>query len=142
MKLDTVDDRHKVIEGLIKKSFKLDKMWVHDQDNTDDWVSNMEIMRNLFSIDDLICTERILLDAFGEMENVRTRNVDEKEIYLGIAYEGLTHFIDTLLLHSLEYAFDTLQTWQFKTEIGKKFHKDAAKKFDALIKKYQDLYDL
>ena len=142
MKLDDINERHKVIDGLIKKSFKFDKLFVHDQENTDDWVANMEIMKNLFSINDMIITEKIFLDTFNEMDTVRTRNADDKEIYLNILFESLTHFIDTLLLRTLEYSADELKTWQFKTEIGQKFYKDVGKKFDALIKKYQDIYDL
>lgn len=142
MKLEYTHERQKVIDGLIKKSFKIDKLYVHDQENTDDWVSNMEILKNLFSINDLIIAEKIFFNALGEMEEVRTRNEEEKDIYMGIVYEHLTNFIDTLLLHTLEYSYDDLANWQFKTEIGKKFHKDVTKKLDALIKKYQDLYNL
>ena len=54
MKLDYSYERQKVIDGLIKKSFKIDKLYVHDQENTDDWVSNMEILKHLFTINDLI----------------------------------------------------------------------------------------
>ena len=142
MKLDNLDERYKVIDGLIKKSFKLDKLWIHDQENLDDWIANMEIMKNLFSINDLMLTERIFIDTFGEMESVRSRNAEEKEIYLSIVFESMTHFVDTLLLRTLEYTFDTLGDWKFKTEVGQKFHKDVGKKLDALIKKYQDLYNL
>lgn len=142
MKLDNVEERQKVIDGLIKKSFKLDKLWLHDKDNLDDWVSNMEIMKNLFSVSDMIRTEIIFIDTFGEMESIRARNIEEKEVYLSIVFENMTHFVDTLLLRSLEYTFDTLEDWKFKTEVGQKYHKDVKKKIDALIKKYQDLYDL
>lgn len=142
MKLDMVEERYKVIDGLIKKSFKLDALWVRDQENTDDWISNMEIMKNLISINDLIHTEKIFLDAFYDIENVRSRNVDEKNIYLSICYDGLTHFVDKILLHLIEFTFDSLSDWKYKTEIGQKFHKDVSKKLNALIKKYQDLYDL
>lgn len=142
MKLDSVDDRYKVIDGLIKKSFKLDALWVHDQENIDDWVSNMEILKNLISISDLIKTEEIFHDAFYEIDTYRTRNEEDKEVYLNILFENTTHFVDTLLLHLIEFTYDDLNRWQFKTEVGKKFHKDVSKKLDALIKKYQDFYDL
>ena len=142
MKLDDIDDRHKLIEALLKKAFKLDEMFIHGEENNDDWIANMEILRNLISIDDMIHTEKIFLDTLDEMESVRTRNVDEKEIYLNILYESLVYFVDTLLLHEIEHSYDDLKNWQFKAEVGQKFHKDVSKKFDALIKKYQDLYDL
>ena len=142
MKLDTVQDRYKVIDGLIKKATKLDEMFIHGDENYDNWVANMEIWRNLISINDMIHTEKIFLDAMEDMETVRTRNFDEKEIYLSIVHENLAHFVDVLLLHMLEHSFDELKNWEFKAEIGKKFHKETGKKLDALIKKYQDIYDL
>lgn len=142
MILEYVGDRHKVIDGLIKKSFKIDKLFLNDRENVDDWVANMEIRKYLLSINDMIITEKNFFDALGEMESVRTRNEEEKDVYMRIVYENLTRFIDTLLLDTLEHAYDDLKNWQFKTEIGQKFHKDAGKKFNVLIKKYQDLYNL
>ena len=142
MKLESVYERHKVIEGLIKKSFKLDELWEYDQENVDDWDSNTEILKNLISIDDLISTENIFLDAFEEMKRAPLCDAEEKEIYLNILFEHLTHFVDTLLLNLIEFTFDDLKNCQFKTEAGQKFHKDVEKKLHALIKKYQDLYDL
>ena len=142
MKLDSVDDRHSVIEALIKKSFKLDKMFIDGEENNDDWVANMEILRNLISIDDMLYTEKIFLDTIEKMDSVPSRNSDEKEIYINIVYENLVHFVDTLLLHSIEHSFDELNHWKYKAEIGQKFHKDINKKYAALIKKYQDIYDL
>ena len=142
MKLDSVADRYEVIDKLIKKTFKLDALWLHDEENVADWSSNIEIMTNLIAISDMIRTEQIFYNALNEMDGVRTRNVEEKEFYLDIVYDKLTYFIDKLLLHLLEFTFDNLDNWQFKTEVGQKFHKDVTKKLDALIKKYQDLYDL
>ena len=142
MKLDTSWERYKILEGLIKKSFKLDKMWVHDEENFNDWASNMEIADKLIAIQKLIYAEKIFLDVFDETENVRTHNFEEQEIFLNIIYENVTRFVDEILLQLIEYTFDNLNDWQFKTDVGKKFHKDVSKKLDALIKKYQDLYDL
>lgn len=142
MKLDTVEDRHKVIDGLTKKAFKLDEMFIHGEENNDDWVANMEIIRNLISITDLMHTESIFLETVEMMRSFPTRNLEEKEIYIDIVYEKLVHFVDVLLLHMLEHSFDDLNNWSFNAEIGKKFHKETAKKLDTLIKKYQDLYDL
>ena len=142
MKLNTIDERHNLIETLIKKAFKLDEMWVKGEENYDDWVANMQILKNLVSIDDMIHTERIFLDTLNDMETVRARVPEDKEIFIDIVRENLRNFIDTLLLHILEFSFDDLKNWGFKSEVGKKFHKEVGKKFDALIKKYQDLYDL
>ena len=142
MKLDTVQDRYKVIDGLIKKAIKLDEMFIHGDENYDNWVANMEIWRNLISISDMMHAEKIFLDTIEDMQTVHTRNFDEKEIYLSIVHDNLACFVDELLLHMLEHSFDELSNWEFKAEIGKKFHKETGKKLDALIKKYQDLYDL
>lgn len=142
MKLDSVNDRAKVIDNLLKKSFKLDEMFIHGEENNDDWIANMEILRNLISISDMIHTETIFLDTLDEMKNVHSRNTEDKEIYLSIVYENLVHFVDVLLLHLLEHSFDDLNNWEFNAEVGKKFHKEVSKKLDALIKKYQDIYDL
>ena len=142
MKLDSVADRYDVIDKLIKKTFKLDALWLHDEENVADWSSNIEIMTNLIAISDMIRTEQIFHDTFNAMSEVRTRNVEEKEVYLDILYEKLTHFIDKILLNLIEFTFDNLDNRKFKTEVGRKFHKDVGKKLDALIKKYQDLYDL
>ena len=117
-------------------------MWVHDEENFNDWASNMEIADKLIAIQKLIYAEKIFLDVFDETENVRTHNFEEQEIFLNIIYENVTRFVDEILLQLIEYTFDNLNDWQFKTDVGKKFHKDVSKKLDALIKKYQDLYDL
>ena len=142
MKLDSATDRLKVIDGLIKKSFKLDELLLHDKENTDDWVANMEILKHLFSINDFILTEKIFFDTLDEMGSVRTRNVEEKEIYMEIVSENMEHFVDTLLLNEIESSLDELNSWQFKTEAGPKFHKEVGKKLDLLMKKYLDFYDL
>lgn len=142
MKLDSATDRLKILDGLIKKSLKLDELFLHDEENTDDWVANMEILRHLFSINDFILTEKIFFDTLDEMGNVRTRNVEEKEIYTEIVSENMEHFVDTLLLREIEYSLDELNRWQFKSEVGQKFHKDVSKKLNLLMKKYLDYYDL
>lgn len=142
MKLDTVQDRYKVIDGLIKKAIKLDAMFIHGDENYDNWVANMEIWRNLISISDMIHAEKIFLDAIEDMQSTHPRNLDERIFCINIVHDNLACFVDELLLHMLEHSFDELKNWEFKAEIGKKFHKETGKKLDALIKKYQDLYDL
>ena len=142
MKVDTVEQRRKIMNDLIKKSFKIDAMLLHDESNVDDWVSNMEILKNLISLEKMICTEKIFLDTLAEMENVRSRHIDEKETYMDIVDMGLNYYISTILLHLLEYTYDTLDDWQFKTEAGKKFHKQVDKKLGVLLDKYQDLYEI
>ena len=142
MKVDTVEQRRKIMNDLIKKSFKIDAMLLHDESNVDDWVSNMEILKNLISLEKMICTEKIFLDTLAEMENVRSRHIDEKETYMDIVDMGLNYYISTILLHLLEYTYDTLDDWQFKTEAGQKFHNQVEKKLGVLLDKYQDLYEI
>ena len=142
MKLDSVEDRHKVIDRLIKKTFKNDALWFRGDENYNDWAANMDIMTDLFSIEELIRVEKIMLNAFDDMAAIRTRFEDDRAAYLEISFEGLTQFVDIVLLQLLETSFDNMQDLKFKSELGKKFHKDVSKKFDELIKKYQDVYDL
>ena len=115
---------------------------INDAENSGDWGGAMSTVENLVVIEEMIRTEGILLGIFGEMEDVRSRNVDEKEIYLNIVDDGLIFFIDNVLLRRIEFAFDHLNDWEFKSDGGKKFRKNFCKKLDALIKKYQDIYDL
>ena len=142
MKVDTVEERRKIMNDLIKKSFKIDEMLLHDESNVDDWVSNMEILKNLISLEKMICTEKIFLDTLDEMSAVRSHNPAEKETYMEIVDVGLNYYISTILLYLLEYTYDTLDDWQFKTEAGKKFHKQVDKKLGVLLDKYQDLYEI
>ena len=142
MKLDSADACRKVIERLIKKSHKNDELLIHDEENYYDWEANMAILTKLNSIDDLIFAEKIFQFTIAEMADVRSRHPDDRQLYMHIVYEGLTRFIDKLLLQTLESSFDEVGEMEFKTDFGKKFHKDVRKKFDELIKSYQDHYDL
>ncbi len=100
---------------------------MHDQENTDDWVSNMEILKHLFAISDLIVAEKIFFNALGEMDEVRTRNEEERDIYNLWGGFGM---------------FGVLSNWKFRTEDGQEFCNYAVKKLDTLIKKYQKLYGI
>ncbi|MBR1646500.1 MAG: hypothetical protein IJ685_06955 [Selenomonadaceae bacterium] len=140
MKIDTVEERRKIMNDLIKKSFKLDEMLLHDEANVDDWVSNIEIMKNLISLEKMMFAEEIFLNTLDEMNEVHSRNRADKEIYMNIVDGSLNYYISAILLHLLEYTYDTLDDWQFKTDAGKKFHKSVYKKLGALIDKYEDLY--
>ena len=142
MKLDTVDQRHKFVDDLVKKAFEVEESFIHDEEFGDDWGGAMSTVENLLALEELIRTEEIFLSTFAQMANIRSRNVDEKEIYLDMVNDANIYFIDTILLSRIEFAFDQLSDWDFKSERGKKFKKSYCKKLDALIKKYQDLYDL
>ena len=142
MKLDTLAQRYKLIEDLIKKGFEFEESLIHNDDCGDDWGGAMSTVENLMTIEEMIRTEDIFLGTFDEMENIRTRNVDEKEVYLSMVDDALVSFIDTILLRRIEFTFDHLNSWNFVSEGGKKFQKSYCKKLDALRKKYQDIYDL
>lgn len=142
MKLDTLAQRHKLIDDLVKKGFEFEESLVHAEDCGDDWGGAMSTVENLITIEEMIRTEDIFLSTYAEMDNIRTRNVDEKEIYLSMVDDALIYFVDTILLRRIEFAFDHLNGWDFVSERGKKFQKSYCKKLDALRKKYQDIYDL
>ena len=142
MKLDTLAQRHKLIDNMIKKGFEFEESLIHDKECGDDWGGAMTTVENLVVIEEMMRTENIFLCVFDEMENIRTRNVDEKEIYLNMTDAALTQFVDTILLRRIEFAFDHLNGWDFISDGGKKFKKNYCKKLDALRKAYQDIYDL
>ena len=142
MKLDNIDQRHKLIDDMIKKGSEFEESLIHDAEHDDDWGGAMSTVGNLIAIEELICTEEIFLSTFYEMAEKRSHDPDEKEIYLSIVDDALISFIDTLLLRRIESTFDNLNEWPFETENGKKFKKNCGKKLAALIKKYQDIYDL
>ena len=142
MKLDTLAQRHKFVDDMIKKGFEFEESLIDDQESGDDWGGAMATVENLVVIEEMIRTEEIFLGIFGEMEDFHSRNDDEKEIYLSIVDDSLIHFIDTILLRRIEFAFDQLSNWNFNSAGGAKFKKNYCKKLDALRKKYQDIYDL
>ena len=142
MKLDNIDQRHKLIDDMIKKGFEFEESLIHDSEHGDDWGGAMSTVENLIAIEEMIRTEEIFLGTFYEMVDLRSRDPDEKEVYLTIVDDALIDFVDTILLRRIESAFDNLNGWTFETAGGKKFKKNYCKKLDALIKKYQDIYDL
>lgn len=142
MKLETVEERHKFIDDMIGKAFEFEESLIHDPEHNDDWAGAMSTVENLVTIEEFIRTEQIFLDIADEMGDVPTRDADGKEIFISIVDDGLTFFIDTILLRRIEFAFDHLNDWAFATEGGVKFQKSFSKKLDMLIKAYQDLYDL
>lgn len=139
MRLDNVEQRQKIINAMIKKSFEIDEMFVHDDENTDDWVANSEILRNLITLDKMIHTEKIFLYMIEEMEDFPNDSA-EKKIFLSIAQEGLYSYVDSVLFQTLEHSCDTMNDWKFKTTVGKRFHRSTARKLNELLDKYRELY--
>ena len=142
MKLETLDQRYELVRQMIDGAFEFEKS-VADLEDDNDWAGAMTTLDNLAAIEDMICTEEILLDAFDDMQEIRTNDRDAKEAFLGILlWDGLHTFNIEVLLPRLKQAFDVLKTWGFRTERGKEFEKDYCEKLDALIKEYKSLYDI
>ncbi len=142
MKLDNISQRYKLINDMIKKAFEFEESLIHDSENDNDWGGSMSTIEYLTVIEEMIRTEGIFMSTFAEMEDMRSRDPDEKEVYLNIVDDALTDFVDTILLRRIELAFDHLNEWSFSSAGGKKFKKNYCKKLDELRKKYQDIYDL
>lgn len=141
MKLDNVEQRQRFIDGMVRKSFELDKLFLHDEDNVNDWASNMEILTNLITIEKMIRTEKIFIYLFEEMDAFPIESA-EKKIYLGMVDNALNHYVETVLCDTLEYVLDSLNNWKFKTTTGKRFHKNTEKKLNELTNKYCEVYGL
>lgn len=142
MKLETVEQRHKFIDDMVKKAFVFEESLIHDSEHSDDWAGAMSTVENLVTIEEFIRTEEIFLDTFGAMEGIRTHDESGKEIALSIVNDSLIEFIDTILLRRIEFTHDQLNDWDFVTEGGVKFKKNFCRKLNTLIKTYQDIYDL
>lgn len=63
MKLDDVEQRFKLIDGLIKVSFKNDEIFMPGNENYYEWLSNIEIMKLLISVSDMIRIERVFINT-------------------------------------------------------------------------------
>lgn len=142
MKLDDADQRCKLVDDLTQQSFKNDDIFLHGEENYYEWLSNIRIMNHLIVLGEMTCTEKILVDTFADMESVRVNDDTDREFFLNIVRGKLRHFVETLLLPELEGTLKSLRYWQFESDVGKKFHRNAHKKLDALLEKYQNLYDL
>ena len=142
MKLDTIDQRHKLIDDMIQKGFEFEEGLIHVENTGDDWGGAMSTVENLTVIEEMIRAEMIFLSALSEIESVRTRNDDLKATCFKIVDDGFVQFVDTILLSRIEHAFDHLNGWKFESADAKKFQKSYCKKLDALSKIYRDLYDL
>ena len=142
MKLETVEQRHKFISDMVKKAFKFEDSLIPDSEHSDDWAGAMSTVENLVMIEEFIRTEQIFLDTFAEMDDVPTRDENGKKYFLGMVDDSLIFFVDTILLHKLEFAHDQLDDWEFVREDAVKFKKSFCRKLNTLIKTYQDIYDL
>lgn len=139
MNLETIDRRKKIVENLLNKSFKLDKLFLPDEDNYDDWNSNIQIMTDLISLERTMRGEEIFICMLDEMENFPS-DAAEKKILASIAANALNYYVSSILFDMLLHTQNALESWHFKTAIGKRFHRNAEKKIGELIAKYRELY--
>lgn len=139
MRLDTVEQRHKIINGMMDKSFEIDEMFLHDEQNVDDWVSNSEILKNLIMLEKMIHTEKVFIYMLDEMDEFPSNSADKK-ILTSIAGGSLHYYIESVLLNMLEYSCEAMDEWKFKTAVGKRFHRSTARKLNELTDKYRELY--
>jgi len=142
MKLETLDQRFDLVKEMIDEGFAFQEN-VADLEDDNDWAGAMVTVENLAAVEDMICTEEIFMDTFNDMGHVRTSNRDEQEEFIGIfMYEGLNSFNETILLPRLRHTLEVLENWGFRTEDGVKFKDNFCEKLNALIKKYDGLYDI
>ena len=139
MRLETVEQRHKIVNTMMNKSFEIDELYVHDESNVDDWIANSEILKNLIALDKMIHTEKIFLYMLDEMDEFPS-NSAEKKILVSIAGNSLHYYIESVLLHMLEYSCGAMNDWKFKTAVGKRFHRSTVRKLNELTDKYRELY--
>lgn len=139
MRLETVEQRHKIVDGMIQKSFEIDELYLHDESNVDDWIANSEILKNLLALDKMIHTEKIFLYMLDEMEEFPSHSPDKK-ILVSIAGNSVHYYIESVLLNMLEYSCGAMNDWKFKTAVGKRFHRSTARKLNELADKYRELY--
>ncbi len=142
MKLDDVEQRHKIIDDLIQQAFKNDEIFIQGEENYYEWLSNIRIMTDLTLLEEMLRSERIFCDVLADLQSVNVDNAADKIPALNIAHNKLRDFVETVLLPLFDNMAVALCRWQFKTERGKKFHRNVNKKIDALIEYYQKLYDL
>ena len=147
MNLDTLDKRYELVKEMLDKAFiinrELSELSEGNKDYDNDWAGVEITLDNLTAIKEMMCVEEIFLDAFDEMQEVRTADRDEKESFIGIFYlDGLNVFNQEVLMPRLKHAKENLDSWGFCTEEGKEFYEEFSAKFNALIKKYDGLYDV
>lgn len=142
MQLETLDQRYDLVTQMVDEALELTKT-LSDLEDDNDWGGAVTAWENMSAVMEMICVEEIFLDALDDMRDVRTSDRDTKEGCMGILLvDGLHTFSQEILVPRLEHGLNVLSTWGFRTERGKEFEKDFAKKIDALIKKYKSIYSI
>lgn len=142
MSLNTLGERYDFVRDMLEEAWESERIFDEFEDDND-WAGARVTAENLEAIEEMLFAEEIFLDAFEEMGQVRTRDRDEQEMFIGTFYfEGLNTFNETVLLPRLRHALKNLTEWGFRTDDGKKFGEEMSDKLNMLIKKYDGLYDV
>ena len=140
MNLDSVEQRHKLIDELIDKSFEYQEILSECEDGFD-WGGAKVAWDDLIIIEQLVSAEEIFLETYKKLVNTPHSDDDEKTRLLEIfSEEGVKVFVGELFLDRLEYLLNTLNTWGFRTQDGKEFLEYMRANLEALIDKYTN-YD-
>lgn len=138
MKLDTVEQRQKLVDDLKNASAKFRDIVEEDEDDHD-WGGATVLFDDFDALVPLVAAEQIFIEALDE---IRNNDHKDREIFSNIMSNQLDLFIRSMIMHSLNHTVDNLHDWGFRSETGKKYYRSTHKKLDALVEKYQDLYDL
>ena len=140
MTLDTVAQRHELINELIDQTAEYEEILSENEDDFD-WGAAKVARDDLINIERLICTEEIFLETYNKLSETPHSDGDEKAELMKIFSEkGVNLFVGALLLERLEYLLNTLNTWGIRTESGKEFLEYMRVNLEALIDKYRN-YD-
>lgn len=138
MKLDTVEQRRKLVDDLKKASIKFRDTVNYDTDGGEGCGADV-LVDDLLAVAPMITAEKLFLDALDVIKNSDAEN---RAAFANVVTNRLNYFIEMILMHRLNKTVDDLHSWEFKTEDGRKFFRSTHKKLDELVEKYQDLYDL
>ena len=140
MNLDSVEQRHKLIDELIDKSFEYQEILSEYEDDFD-WGGVKVAWDDLIIIERLVSAEEIFLKTYKKLVDTPHSDDDEKTRLLEIfSEEGVKVFVGELFLDRLKYLLNTLNTWGFRTQDGKEFLEYMRANLEALIDKYTN-YD-
>ena len=141
MELDTTDDRYELVEILINEASEFEES-IADNEDDFDWGGAMTTVENLSALLDMIRMEEIFTDILNDIDEVRTRDSEEKKIYMDITNNNLKFFIRTVFMYRLNHTLDNLESWGFRTEDGIKFKESFCDRLGELKKTYEKIYDL
>ena len=139
--LDSVRQRHKLINEMIDKAIKYNEILSEYEDDLD-WGGAKVALDDLAAIEQLVCAEEIFIETFNKLSSTPHSSDEEKDELLEIFSEqGVKIFVYAILLNRLEYLLKTMNDWGFRTKDGEEFLEYLRVRLEALIAKYKD-YDV